>query len=354
MALEFVNHSNLLSHKGIQCLRNDYAHNECSICMDICPEDVLGVDRGRFAILSDQCTSCAACLGGCPTEALSLQNFDPNSFTLLFKNSENEKISCKSNSSCLAAFDAKHFVTMALTSDKVPLCDLSHCESCEMNTNQEVSAEIEYRVKSANEFLETLGLEKTILTNYEVEEKKRFAAFKQAIKGVNETATESATELFNNDNNSRTVLKDTLFKNALREQMRNINQTVIDDKNLLFVNKEIEFEACTNCQECAVFCPTDALFATSDKQGIAFNGGACVGCGICEDVCRPNAITSNSEYDLVNFVYDRSVELVHYEMAQCQECKTAYPYKGGEQICDRCKDHVEEFAELFALAKDLE
>lgn len=353
MALEFVQQGNLLSHKGIQCLRNDYAHNACSLCIDICPEDVFSIQRGRFTISGDGCTSCAACLGGCPTEALHLQNFDPNSFTLLFKSSENEKISCKSNTSCLAAFDAKHFVTMALSSEKTPLCDLSHCATCEMNHDHEISSEIEYRIKRANEFMHTLGLEQGVAVNYEPEEKKRFAAFKQAIKNVSDTRQEGATELFKSDN-SRTILKDTLFKNALREQMRNIEKTQIDDRHLLFVNKAIDFDSCTNCQECVVFCPTDALFATSDKQGVAFNGGACVGCGICEDVCRPDAITSSSEYDLVNFVYDRAVELVHYEMAECSECKCAYPYKGGEQICDRCKDHVDEFAELFALARDLE
>ena len=98
---------------------------------------------------------------------------------------------------------------------------------------------------------------------------------------------------------------------------------------------------------------SEALFATGDKHGINFIAGNCIGCGICDDICKTDAITTKAGFDLVEIVYDRTKTLVHYEMVQCHECRCPYPYKGGDPICDRCKDFKDNFSNMFTLARDL-
>ncbi|MDH5464680.1 MAG: 4Fe-4S binding protein [Thiovulaceae bacterium] len=355
MALEFLQKSNLLSYKGDKCLRNDYARNACTICLDICPADALIIDRLKFVIDGDKCVACAGCLGGCPTESLTLENFDPNTFVLSFASLEKPELSCKQNTSCLAGFDAQHLVTMSLKSDNEPVCDLSHCATCDLNSESLLSDTIRQRIDQANIFMKELGLEKTV-TTLEVKEdapKQRFGVFKKMYKSVDTVSQDQATAIYSGDLTNHVPLKTVLLKNALREHMRDIKNTTLTSESHIFTRKEIDFDKCTNCHECVLFCPTKALISTDDKQGILFNGGDCIGCGICEDACKDDAIKSSSSFDLVNLVYDRVEELVHYEMAKCHECKCAYPYKGGEQICDRCKGFTEEHEGLFTLARDL-
>ena len=352
MAVSFVKTTNMLSFSGIKCLRNEYAHNECSLCFDICPEDALQMVRGKYTI-QDNCTACAACLGVCPTETLTLENFDPNSFVLSLTDKEDKTIDCKGSSECLCAFDVPHYITMALKNEKPVSCDLSHCASCEMNNENSLFEEIEGKISLANGYLEQLGLEQRIEVKQEQEEKRpsRFAMFKQAHGSVAEVSQEGATQLFETKN-SPIPLKMVMMKNALRENMRDIPNTTLKN-SMLFTKQEIDFDKCTLCKECTTFCPTKALSFTEDKQGIVFKGGDCIACGICHEVCRDDAIKTASEIDIVTMVYDRSEIAVHYEMAKCMECKCAYPYKGGEQICDRCRQFGDDHDGLFTLAKDM-
>jgi energy-converting hydrogenase A subunit P len=350
MSLSFEKKANLLSYSGMSCLRNEYAHNNCTSCLDVCPESSLVIERGKFEI-RDNCTSCAVCLGSCPTEALKLENFDPNAFVLSLSAKEEKVVSCKVNSECLAAFDTAHYMSMALRNESEVSCDLSHCSSCDMNRGNAISDEIEGKIFLANSYLEQLGLEDKVLVVQEPVEKKqsRFAMFKQAHTSLTQISSETVTQVHAA---GLIPLKMVILKNALRDRMRDITQTKLHS-TLLFTQQEIDFNKCTNCTECIQFCPTKALFSSEDKQGIMFKGGDCIGCGICHDVCKEDAISVSKELDVVTMAYDRVQELVHYEMAKCLECKCAYPYKGGEQICDRCAQFTTEHDDLFTLARDM-
>ncbi|OHD91107.1 MAG: hypothetical protein A2W83_05015 [Sulfuricurvum sp. RIFCSPLOWO2_12_43_5] len=148
-------------------------------------------------------------------------------------------------------------------------------------------------------------------------------------------------------------LKRILLKNSLKEIVVALEQTEFKESSPLFFNKQINFETCTNCGDCTQFCPTDALFPTSDKQGIYFSQGKCIGCGICEDICKPKAISAKEGFDLVSVAYERSEQLVRYEMVTCHECRCPYPYKGGDPICDRCSSFMVNHANMFTLARDM-
>ena len=359
MATSFVQKANLFAYSGTDCLRNDYYHNDCTLCMDVCPEGAFHIVRNKLTLFENECIECAACIGGCPSEALSIETFDPNAFSTLYKEQEEPLLSCKKNTPCLGVFDAHHLLTMTLRADKAPVCDMAHCEGCAINKEEKVETRIRESIATANRFLEDVGLEKRIETVEEKpEENARRALFRKAFEKAKETAEgtpeeESITAQYHKRQDTDMPLKHVLLKNSIKEKIDSFETTSFEEASALFFNKKINFDACTNCGDCIQFCPTTALFASSDKQGIYFMQGKCIGCGICEHICKSDAITAEPSFDLVSVAFDRAEQLVHYEMVMCHECRCPYPYKGGDPICDRCKDFSQDFGNMFTLAKDL-
>ena len=356
----FIQKTGIFSYTGTNCLRNEYYHNDCRLCIDICPKGAFHIVRNKLTLFENECIDCAACIGGCPTEALTIETFDPNAFTVAFAGLEEKTLSCKKNTPCLGVFDVHHLVTMGLRSDEAPLCDMAHCEGCTLNSGGKVEARIRKNIVEANAFFEQTGYDALIATIEEKpEENERRALFRKAFDKAKEGVSEgsnnglSMTLIHQRDNHMKIPLKNLLLKNSVKEKLPHFSTTAFERRSSLFFEKAISFEACTNCGDCIQFCPTEALFATGDKHGINFISGNCIGCGICDDICKSDAIATTEKFDLVTVAYDRAETLVHYEMVQCRECRCPYPYKGGDPICDRCKDFSEDFSDMFTLAKDL-
>ncbi len=359
--LSFVQKSALFSYSGVNCIRNEYFYNDCQKCVDICPEGAFGIVRNALTLFGDKCIECSACIGSCPTEALTIVNFDSNAFTMAYGDLEEKTLSCKKNTNCLASFDAHHYITMALNGESAPICDMVHCNDCKLNKEQKVESFIRAEIAKANEFLTACGLDGLIATIEEKPEEAnaRRALFKTAFTKVKEAAKDkpeiaSPTLAHQRDINAAKVpLKFLNLKSAIKNAIPRLKKTSHATNFGLFAQKQIEFGACTNCGECTQFCPTNALIATPDKQGINFNSGDCIACGICDHICKTDAITTKEGIDLVQFSFDRGEELVHYEMVMCHECRCPYPYRGGDPICDRCADFQKDFADIFTLAKDM-
>lgn len=359
--INFVQKSNLFSYTATRCLRNEYYHNDCRICIDVCPKGAFHIVRNKLTLFENECVGCAGCIGSCPTEALEIESFDPNGYAAAYQHHEEAPtLTCKVTTPCLGVFDVEHYTVMALRGDKSVTCDLSHCAGCVLNENGKLEESIRAKIEGANRFLETIQNPHRIET-IEVKEEQadRRALFRKGFEKVKETLAEesvahvSMTTAHHKLPDMKMPLKRILLKNSLKEIVGGMETTQFAISSPLFFNKQINFETCTNCGDCTQFCPTDALFPTSDKQGIYFSQGKCIGCGICEDICKPNAITSKEGFDLVSVAYERAEQLVHYEMVTCHECRCPYPYKGGDPICDRCTSFMAKHANMFTLARDM-
>ncbi|WP_457596082.1 4Fe-4S binding protein [Hydrogenimonas sp.] len=365
-----------------KCLRSEYAKNDCRLCIDLCPEEAMVFDRKRLTLDAERCTGCTACMGVCPTEAFASERFDPERFVVRFSEGENPNISCEASPPCLAALSAEHFIAIALRKEGPVACDLTRCETCELNRDGKVLQAIEAAMEEANAFLSLLGNERRIgreplpwereeastedaeEERAEVDESRR-ALFRRLAAPVAapeaQPAQEEAQEVdvdFSDltvGEEERQPLKRILLKKSLKKVAGTFPEATTARAAFSFVSgKKIDAMACTNCQECAMFCPTGALSILQDNTGIIFQLGKCIACGICNDVCQPRAITDDDAFDLVSFAFDRMSLLVKHELAICEECKVAFPYKGGEKVCDRCRDFKNNFSDLFTLARDME
>jgi len=358
--MNFIQKSNLFSFTATRCLRNEYYHNDCRICIDLCPKDAFHIVRNKLTLFENECVGCAGCIGSCPTEALEIESFDPNGFAAAYQHQNEPTLSCKVSTPCLGVFDVEHYAVMVLRSGKSVQCDLSHCAGCVLNQDENLGRSIREKIDETNRFLEMVEHTERIATiEIKEEQSERRALFRKGLEKVKETIAQEAhahiamTTAHHKLPDMKMPLKRIMLKNSLKERVSDLKQTAFTDESSLFFNKQINFQSCTNCGDCSQFCPTDALFLSSDKQAIFFSQGKCIGCGICEEICKPNAITKKEGFDLVSIAYDRAEQLVRYEMVMCHECRCPYPYKGGDPICDRCASFTAKHVNMFALAKDL-
>jgi Pyruvate/2-oxoacid:ferredoxin oxidoreductase delta subunit len=342
-----------------RCLRSEFAKNGCTLCIDLCPEDAMLFDRKKLTLDADRCTGCAACMGSCPTGALMSDAFDPDRFVLEFSAGKGSLISCRENVPCLAALSSEHLIAIALRKEGETLCDLSHCAECGINREGKVLAAIEGMIEESGRFLALCGREKGLSvergSGTGAPEAGRRGLLKK-LAGVTREMGEGETmaELMVSKEEKQ-PLKRILLKNSMKRVAEDFPQARTVEGRFSFVTgKRIDAESCTNCQECAMFCPTDALSVTQDNTGIIFQMGKCIACGICNDVCQPRSIHDDETLDLVAFAFDRMQLLVKHMLEICEECKVAFPYRGGEKVCDRCRDFKANFSDLFTLAKDLE
>ena len=358
MRSESLSSADLFKFDYFSCLRSDYAKNECSICIDLCPEDAMVFDRNRLTLDTQRCTGCAACVGGCPTEALVSELFDPNRFAIEFPGRSGNMISCKENVPCLGALSVEHLITIAIRSESEIVCDLSHCKECPVNSNALVQKSIEKAIEEAQGFLDAAGIKKRISAVTEVSQSEtdigRRGLFKKLAGIASEIGEEQTLSEIASRGDERVPLKRILLKNSLKKVSEDFEGTALSGSSFSFVaDKKIDADTCTNCQECAMFCPTGALSLLQDNSGIIFQSGKCIACGICDDICQPGSIGTVPGIDLVDFAFDRMQLLVKHKLEICEECKVAFPYRGGSMLCDRCRDFKENFSDMFTLAKDM-
>ena len=231
--LSFVQKSALFSYSGVNCIRNDYFHNDCQKCVDICPEGAFRIVRNAVTLFSNECIECSACIGSCPTEALTIISFDPNAFTLEFNEMEDKTLSCKKNTNCLGVFDSNHYITMSLKSDTPPICDLSHCDECKLNKNKKVETFIREEIETANNFLITCGVDAQIeKIELKIEEENpRRAMFKTAFSKAKDITKDKPeishlTIAHQRDiNASKIPLKFLHLKHAIKENITKFTTT---------------------------------------------------------------------------------------------------------------------------------
>jgi ferredoxin len=354
---DFVQEVKFLSLDRLKCLRGDYYHNKCTMCIEVCPIDAISMVREKLTI-DTSCTNCGICIGSCPSEAISMESFDDNQYAIEFEYKDKDTISCKSDSICIAVFDEHHLISMALRNEKTIKCDLSHCNGCEHNPENKTYNNIEYVINNSNKFLAEIS-DKQI---EKIEEKSGVEASRRGLFAKVFKTTQTLKEdknlkstISENIIHSKVPAKRQILKNTLKKD-DNLSSKQINGEYNFLVNKVIDYSSCTMCRECVEFCPTEALLSNQEQNTILYQSGKCINCNICNDICKENSVsTSYVGVDLVEFAFDRAKPLISFSLEICQDCKCAFPYKEGPKVCDRCaKFKTQEFQDIFAVASDME
>lgn len=317
----------------LACLRNEYANNDCQECLKQCSENAFVFKEGKLR-LSAVCTQCGACMGACPTKALSLYGFSMQKALECVKKEGDVVLTCQGEMPCLGALSVDEWCALLLEGKSFS-CNLAECATCEHNPKGVVEQVIRERIDEANHFVATLHKSERIdFAAKKPQAYSRRAFFERFVTPSQTVPSFPEAPL--------THLKRAL-KTALSQSFRVGTFSFLHSKEIA--------QTCDNCKECAQFCPTHALSYNTEESDILFQMGKCVGCGICEAICHKGAIKSvKKEVDLINFAYDRAEVLIHHDLQVCLTCKCAFSYKGGEKVCERCSCFEKEHAEMFLLA----
>lgn len=318
----------------LACLRNEYAKNECEECLKQCSENAFIFEQGKLR-LSALCTQCGACMGACPTKALSLYGFSMQKALACVKKEGDVILSCQSEMPCLGALSVDEWCALLLEGKSFS-CTLLDCTMCQHNHAGVVEQSIRKRIEEANRFITTLQRDERItFVTQKPQEISRRALFKRLIEPPKTTAPHFPEAPLSH------------FKRALKTTL----SQSIKVENFSFLHPKAILQSCDNCKECVQFCPNHALSYNTEQSDILFQIGKCIGCGICEDICSKEALKCvTKEVDLINFAYDRAEVLIHHDLQVCLTCKCAFSYKGGEKVCERCSCFEKEHAEMFLLA----
>lgn len=346
----------LLNYDGIKiepltCLRGEYFHNECSKCIDVCPTQAISLSSKRITINEIKCTNCNACIGVCPTNTLVNSRFDTTSFIVKSGFNKEMNLTCDSGKSCISIFKSEELVSLGLRAKSVT-CDMSKCEDCHLNVDGKISNIIVEHIDEANRFLQNIGRD-AIGINREKMEISRREAFTSFIKDVGSIDTQEDDIELLFDPKDTLPKSRVIFQNSLKAVIDTLPTEKKNDKFSFFTHKNIDFKSCNNCGECVQFCPTNALSFTSDKTKILFMQLRCISCGICDDICKQKAFSSDDSFDVVNLTFSRAEVLIENHFTICSECKVSFPQKGNEKICKRCIDFADNHASLFTLARDV-
>ncbi len=339
------------------CVKVFSKNSSCTNCADICPENAINYIENIPQVLPN-CTDCGLCLGVCPTETISLKDFDILEFVFGFLEIEDSIVKCQSNVPCAGVFHVEHLVSLALLKEQqieLECCELCHQESIK-------------KVKEVNFFLQKLKSDKQISVNLakpqeEKEEQpnnrrdflKNFSlkgAIKSKIEFEKEVEEQEVKTLSSQDSanirKKELPNKRKLLYMALKRVGKVIEFELIEEENLSFISQKSINQACDNCSMCYRVCPTGAL--QSDKRGskIEFDALSCVKCRLCHDVCEPDAINLES-FNTKSLFEPKIEELIKFDVIRCNDCGNFFTYQGGEPTCHRCKLEEEEAKELWGI-----
>ncbi len=349
------------------CVHTYFKPSSCNKCEQVCPvEDTVKLENERVQLNVENCVSCGACVGVCPTESFSLNGFDPKDFFDRFVDRQWDVISCKLNVPCLASIDTQYLIAMALKREEDIVLDIGHCETCFIG---KLIDRITDAVQEANYVLEQLEVPYRIkLENLKIEPEKkeepsRRAFLKRFTKTTASLAFWAVSQALPIDEEQE-VERD--YKNIVEEKVMPVKRQVLldvlkekdldlegkylDVDRITFTSQKwIEWEKCTNCFICYNICPTGALSGGSDRLQILFKPSMCIKCRICHEVCPEQCLHLADKLELKDFVYETKV-LAEHVMIPCAECMVPFSYKNdGDYICPRCKKLDEEVRELLGL-----
>lgn len=284
---------------SLKCLRTEYFLNECDLCFSRCNFDALGLLNEKIKLFDKKCTQCADCVGVCPTHALKINSFDINNFIYNFINSNKNIIKERDDIPSFGMLNCTYLIILVINKPKLIL---------EYDKEKNNFFYLQNIYKQTKNILEYFNYNFYIEFK-KIDRKKDFKNFvnKNLFKSILKNKQKSFIL-----NQIKPQIEDLLIKN-LKKVSKGYEKTKLNIENsTLFFNKTIDKNRCTNCLDCVNLCPTNAIFQNSNKNEIVFNSFNCVGCHICNDICKEKALHNSDYIQIEDYINKKNKTLIKF------------------------------------------
>lgn len=300
-----------------RCVRVRNRHASCVRCAEACTSGALSLRDGALTVNEALCVGCGTCATVCPTCAIEARH--PVDGELLAAAHRALRAGREAVFACHRAFEQaptacaaagaielaclsrmEESLAMRLFADGAQCIRLLHgaCEGCPRENG---FASVKLVRDTVDSLLETWGLN----CEYDVQQvgsEVKVAAADAAAPQHVATGGIRAASAFRKPAH---VQADgtlphfvPLRRHALLDALADLGSPVRPDLDTrLWGHVSIDMSACRSCKMCAVFCPTGALqkYVGEDGHGgVEHYPAECVHCGLCQDICPVQAITSST------------------------------------------------------------
>jgi ferredoxin len=348
-----------------RCLHSQDQYSTCVACEGVCPVDA--IQPGKPPILqTEACQSCMVCLTACPVGAFQsddaiapllncVPRMEASCLELVCEKHTHAEIGTADYGAirikgCLAGIGAGGYLMLAALDVEKIIVRTDACAACEWRG---LRGRVEGQVSQARQLLGMWGKAESLLCVAEVVnpvERPLWAAdnpplsrrdlFRMLAKqGQIAMARAMENKIANAEKQAGRDRRRLLF--ALEHLPATHSIMAMSLKNFDFANISIS-EKCNACGACANACPTQALCfeKTTDDSSftLTFSARACIGCDVCTHVCAPAAVSLDHS-PLLDQVFgmEETVVVRAGDLAQCARCRTRMAKREGTDLCTLCE-----------------
>ena len=353
-----------VSIKSEACISVRSSHDECRLCVEACPDDILKLENGRIIFADDDCSKCGVCVAVCPSSVFTLRLHEDSviyeaidgglensgelkfgcRYTEFHDNKNNEMVVLP----CLAMLHETFLIDAAMEG-----ADLLHlsapCGGCSVKAGESI---ILRSVHWASSVLSALGSNTSI----------RFELTDQE-PDVDREAAPAVGEYFSRrgffSEISKTLAREARLGNeenfkpppgyikpiSLTRKRRRLNDLV---KPLLGEEHSFSEEAspfrvlsinenCIGCVACSTSCPTGALSRQEGPESVSilFSAVKCVKCFGCSSVCPEDAFSYMEQFTVDQALAEDTL-LFELKRRMCASCEKPFLPEGDETWCRAC------------------
>ena len=222
----------------------------------------------------------------------------------------------------------------AASVSKGVILDRAGCDHCKLKIDMEA---VQNKVNVANTILESFGriqnIELSVDSTCDAKTKDAFG--RKSIDYLRNVIGDDTHDSNQLDESSIISATHMLLINAISSLGEPVDDTIRLESGPLY-RFEI-MDTCDLCGICVAMCPTGALMLSDNqKKSIRFNISYCIGCDLCKDVCKNNAINQVADICLSDIISSKWVSLISSEPVQCRRCKKYITSMKKDELCPSC------------------
>ncbi|MCL4344398.1 MAG: 4Fe-4S binding protein [Nitrososphaerota archaeon] len=237
----------------------------CDTCQQSCPKGAITVDKKTGVSINEgACDACGLCASSCPTGALQMPKYPDSSFVAIGEVKGSKVISCYKHRGesikvpCVAELNAVDVLAMRAGGQVTVLCPDMSCPS--FSNLKRLQGDIN-------------NLEKIY----------------------------GGIRLVTGETESTEATNEVPIEAPLKYERYEIFKGLVNETNagaLGTLDVSVNGESCTLCENCAKYCPTEALTIEREQEKtlLRFNPEHCIGCRVCTNVCPENGAITVDEF----------------------------------------------------------